>query len=56
MNAFVATLVRVNGNSDQTIGFPKAIARNSRATIVKVEIGTGAIAPKVAIQRAKSAR
>ena len=49
MNAYVAS---VPGNSNQTTGY--AIARNSRPTAVNVEIGTGAIAPKVAIQRAKS--
>ena len=54
MNAFVAPVVRVNGNSNQTVGYPKAIARNSHSTKINVEIGTGAIAPKVAIQRAKS--
>ena len=54
MNALVTAVGRVNGNSKQTIGQPKAIARNSHATKVNVETGTGAIAPKVAIQRAKS--
>jgi hypothetical protein len=54
MNAFIATVVRVNGISNQSIGYPKDIAHNSHSTKVNVEIGTGAIAPKVAIQRAKS--
>ena len=49
MNAYVANVGYVQGNS-------KAIARSSRATKVNVEIGTGAIAPKVAIQRANSSR
>jgi hypothetical protein len=54
MNAFVATVVRVNGVSNQTVGQPKNIARNARTNKVNVEVGNGAIAPKVAIQRAKS--
>ena len=45
---------RVNGISNQSTGYPKVIARNSHATKVNVEIGNGAIAPKVAIQRAKA--
>ena len=53
MNAFVATVVRVNGNSNQDIG-QRAIARRSPSSAVMVEIGTGAIAPKVAIARAKA--
>ena len=53
MNTFVATIVCVKGNSTQSPACPKAIARNSATARVKVEVGNGAVAPKVAIQRAK---
>jgi hypothetical protein len=53
MNAFV-TIVRGNPISNQTVDQPKNIARNARSANVNVEIGTGAIAPKVAIKRARS--
>ena len=43
MNAFVRSNIR------KTV-----IARHSGSAVVKVEIGNGAIAPKVAIQRAKA--
>ena len=52
MNAFVKTIVGVTGSAKQNIGQP-AIARRSPSSPVNVEIGNGAIAPKVAIVRAK---
>jgi hypothetical protein len=52
MNAFVKTPVRANEKSQPTIGQPAVVLRFTEA--VRVEIGTGAIAPKVAIVRRKA--
>ena len=54
MSAFVATVGRFNGNLNQIAGHPKAIVRNSQRSRASVEVGNGAIAPKIAIQRAKA--
>ena len=53
MNAFVKTPVRANEESQPTIGQPAVVLR-STSEAVRVEIGTGAIAPKVAIVRRKA--
>jgi len=52
MNAFVKTPVRANEKSQRTLGQPVVLRSTSEA--VRVEIGTGAIAPKVAIVRRKA--
>ena len=54
MSAFVATVVRFNGNLHQSAGQWKAIARNCQRARPRVEVGNGAIAPKIAVQRAKA--
>jgi len=50
MNGFVAAVARVNTRQSKTI------ARNVPSARVNVEVGTGAIAPKVAIKRARSSQ
>jgi len=53
MNAFVTTQVVDNHGSKQASGQP-TVRRHVTANRVNVEIGTGAIAPKVAIVRRKA--
>jgi hypothetical protein len=48
-----ATPVRTNDKSKRAIGQPTIVRRRASGP-VKVEIGTGAIAPKVAIVRRKA--
>ena len=53
MKAIVATPVRANEESNLTVR-PPIVALRPLSKAVKVEIGTGAIAPKVAIVRRKA--
>ena len=53
MNAFITTPVRANEESTRVVG-PSRVVLRSNSEAVKVEVGTGAIAPKVAIVRRKA--
>jgi hypothetical protein len=53
MNGHVTGIARNNGNSFESSTRGVRIAHRTGTAQVNVEIGNGAIAPKVALQRAK---
>jgi hypothetical protein len=54
MNGHATGIVRSNGRSSESNARVVRIVHRTSAAQVNVEIGNGAIAPKVALQRAKT--